>query len=56
MIGATTAAVNCIRLGISEPSYIFPFQEVQAPFYDSIRDEPEFVELISEIEQIYSTH
>ncbi|MFT5139373.1 MAG: TolB-like protein [Lysobacterales bacterium] len=56
MVGATTAAVNCIRLGMQEPSYIFPFQEVYSPFYDPIRDEPEFIELIAEIDGIYEQH
>jgi tetratricopeptide (TPR) repeat protein len=56
MVGATIAAVNCIRLGISEPSYILPFQEIHAPFYDPIRDEPEFIKLVAEIEGVYGTN
>jgi len=50
MVKATTAAVNCIRTGLKDPSYATPFLEPYLPFYDSIRDEPEFIELLDEIE------
>jgi TolB-like protein len=49
MAGATAAAVDCIRVGLIDPSYVMPFMEPYLPFYDSIRDEPEFVELLAEL-------
>jgi len=50
MARATAAAVECIRTGLAEPSFIMPFMEPFLPYYDSMRDEPEFVELLAEIE------
>jgi TolB-like protein len=50
MAGATAAAVECIRTGLAEPSLVMPFMEPFLPYYDSMRDEPEFVELLAEIE------
>ena len=47
--GAADAAVQCIRDGLTEPSRIMPFLEPYLPFYDGIRDEPGFVELIEEL-------
>ncbi len=43
---ATEAAVKCIRDALIEPSTTFPFLEPSLPFYDPIRDEPEFVKLL----------
>ena len=51
MAGAAAEAVNCIRRGIAEPSEIIPFVELHLPFYDSIRNEPEFIELLAETGQ-----
>ena len=48
--GATTEAVRCIREALAEPSDVLPFVEPFLPWYDSIRDEPEFVELLAEID------
>jgi TolB-like protein len=47
--GAAEAAVRCIRQGLVEPSAIMPFLEPLLPFYDPIRDEPVFVELVEEL-------
>ena len=49
MAGAAEAAVECIREGLAEPSGIMPFMEPYLPFYDSIREEPAFVELVEEL-------
>jgi TolB-like protein len=49
MAGATAAAVDCIRTGVVVPSKVVPFFEPHLSYYDSIRDEPEFVELLSEL-------
>jgi len=48
MAGATTAAVDCLREAYSKPSAAFPFLEPYLPYYDPIRDEPAFVELLAE--------
>ncbi|HMB60068.1 MAG TPA: hypothetical protein VKN35_09155, partial [Xanthomonadales bacterium] len=50
MIGATPAAVQCVRDGLEEPSYIDPLVEPYLPFYDSIREEPEFSEMLLDID------
>jgi hypothetical protein len=46
---ATAAAVECIRTGLAQPSYVAPFMEPFLPYYDSMRDEPEFAELLEEL-------
>jgi TolB-like protein len=48
--GATASAVECIRTGIAEPSDVIPFIDPFMPYYDSMRDSPEFVELLAEID------
>ena len=53
--GAADAAVQCIRDGLEEPSYVMPFLEPQLPFYDPIRNEPVFVELTEELSRETST-
>ena len=50
MIEATTAAVKCIRDGLVQASLMHPFLEPYLPFYDSIREEPEFIEMLTEID------
>ena len=45
------AAVDCIREALIETSLAFPFLEPFLPYYDSIRGEPAFVELLREIEE-----
>jgi len=51
MIAATDAAVECIRDGLAEPSYVMPFLEPYLPFYDPIRNEQAFRDLTAEIDQ-----
>jgi len=43
-------AVDCIREGLEKPSSIHSFMEPHMPFYDPIRDAPEFIELLAELE------
>ena len=50
MVGAAEEAVACIRIGLAEPSLVVPAFEIYLPHYDSIRDEPVFVELVAELE------
>lgn len=50
MAGAAESAVACIRTGLDEPSFVIPFLEPLWPFYDPIRTELAFVELIAELE------
>jgi hypothetical protein len=45
MAKASAAAVECIRDALAEPSYVMPFVEPYLPYYDSIRGDPEFIEL-----------
>lgn len=52
MTSATKAAVKCIRDGLVQPSFMMPFLEPYLPFYDSIRDEPEFIEMLTEIDGV----
>ena len=47
--GAAEAAVACLRDGLQEPSSITPFIEPHLPYYDPIRSEPVFVELVEEL-------
>ena len=53
--GAAEAAVDCIRIGLEEPSYVAPFLDPLWPFYDAIRNEPVFVELVAELEESMDT-
>ena len=50
LAAAASAAVECIRSGLVEPSLVMPFLEPFLPYYDSIRTEPEFVELLTQIQ------
>jgi hypothetical protein len=47
MAGVAAAAGECIRAGLAEPSYVMPFLEPLLPYYDSVRDSPEFIELLA---------
>ena len=47
---ATRAAVQCIRDALVEPSPALPFLEPLFPYYDPIRGEPEFDELLAELD------
>ena len=48
MAGATVAATECIRTSLVEPSAVMPFVEPFLPYYDSIREQAEFVDLLTE--------
>ena len=50
MITAAQAAVKCLRDGLLEPSVVIPFFEPYLPFYDSLRDKPEFIEMLADID------
>jgi len=50
LAAAATAAVGCLRYGFTEPSLLLPFVEPFLPYYDPIRDAPEFVDLLAEIQ------
>jgi hypothetical protein len=50
LAAAASTAVDCIRSGLVEPSLVMPFLEPFLPYYDSIRSEPEFVELLAQIQ------
>jgi len=41
------ADVDCLREAYPKPSTAFPFLEPYLPYYDPIRDEPAFVELLA---------
>jgi TolB-like protein len=49
--GAADAAVQCIREALDQPSTMMPFIEPYLPFYDPIRDEPVFIELVEELQR-----
>jgi TolB-like protein len=48
--GAAAEAVDCIREALAQPSTVHAFLEPLLPFYDSIRDTPEFQVLLSELD------
>jgi len=50
MAAATADAVDCIRSGLAMPSFVMPFIEPHMPYYDSIRNQPEFIELLADIQ------
>lgn len=50
MARATAAAVECIRVSLAEPSFVMPFMEPSLPYYDSIRDEPAFTDLLADLD------
>ncbi len=49
-VAAAYAAVDCLRTALANPSYVTPFLEPYRSFYDGIREEPVFVELVAELE------
>lgn len=55
LVGASTEAVKCLRKAFEEPSYAIPFIDPFYPHYDSIRGQPEFVELVAEIDAGFGT-
>jgi TolB-like protein len=50
MANASDAAVECLRKVFTEPSGAQQFLEARLPYYDSIREEAEFVDLVREFE------
>lgn len=50
MAGATKEAVDCIRNGLTEPSSMRPWIDPHLPFYDTVRNTPEFQVLMAELE------
>lgn len=50
LAGAASAAVECLRAGLAEPSYVIPFIEPYLPYYDALRDNPGFVAFLAEVE------
>ena len=49
MAGAAAEAVRCLRAGIDRPSKVHPFFEPLLPYYDGIRQSPEFQRLIESL-------
>jgi len=43
MARAASAAIECLRAALVEPSLVMPFIEPLLPYYDPIREHPEFV-------------
>jgi TolB-like protein len=43
--GLAAEAVTCLREGMEEPRLVLPFIEPGLPFYDAIRNTPEFINL-----------
>ena len=52
MVTATSAAVNCIKERLQQASLVMAFWEPYLPFYDSIRNEPEFIALLTDIDGV----
>ena len=48
--GITSAAVECIRTGLAKPSDVMPFMEPFLPYYDAMRQSPEFVDMLAELD------
>ena len=47
---AAPEAVECLRTGFEQTTWIFPFLEPPLPYYDPVRDSPEFEAMVAEIE------
>lgn len=50
MAAAVFAALDCLRSGLASTSRVHPFIEPFLPYYDSMREDPRFVELLAELE------
>ncbi len=50
MMAATESAVSCLRKGFAEPSWVMPFWEPYLPFYDAIREQQAFIDMLQEID------
>lgn len=49
MLGEAHLAAQCIRDGLTEPSQIMYFLEPALPFYDPVRSEPEFIQMVADL-------
>ncbi|WP_162846027.1 winged helix-turn-helix domain-containing tetratricopeptide repeat protein [Seongchinamella sediminis] len=50
MAADAAAAAQCIGVGLAEASLVMPFMEPWLPFYDSVRQSPEFAALLAQLE------
>ncbi|MEJ8567762.1 winged helix-turn-helix domain-containing protein [Elongatibacter sediminis] len=50
MAAAAAAAAECIRDALEEPSGVMPFIEPHLPWYDPVREQPEFMQLLANLE------
>ena len=50
LIGAPKESVECLRQGFEQPSWTWPFLEPHLPWYNPIRETPEFQSLVTDIE------
>lgn len=48
MLGLPGETVACLRTGLEEPSTVEPFVDFWTPFYDPVRESPEFQRLLTE--------
>ncbi|NHA13954.1 winged helix-turn-helix domain-containing protein [Thioalkalivibrio sp. XN279] len=51
MAAAVAAAVDCLRAAFVEPSQAMPFIEPFLPYYDSMRDDAQFIALLADFER-----
>jgi hypothetical protein len=49
LTGAAAETVQCLREALSKPSSVMPYMEPRLPYYDSIRESPEFQMLVAEL-------
>jgi hypothetical protein len=49
ILGLAREAVDCLRTGLEEPSLVEPFMSPWIPFFDRVRDTPEFQAFIAEL-------
>ena len=47
--GAVPAAIECLRSALEEPSQAMPFIEPLLPYYDSMRDDPRYQDLLERV-------
>jgi TolB-like protein len=53
MISETNSTVECLRSQFQQPSYTLPFLHPHLPFFDAMRNEPVFMEMMKDIEAGY---
>ena len=51
MAAAASAAIECLRSAFEEPGWAHPFIEPFLPYYDSIRNDSLFVELLADLQR-----